>query len=90
MPRIVLTELHRTCHACPSQWEGRDDKDRAVYIRYRCGYLSVEVSEPGGEILETDELVYDVQLSDDQDGYLEDVEMKFVLNEWIDFKQVKK
>ena len=44
---ITVTKLTQTCEACPSQWEGYTDDDRAVYIRYRWGYLSVSVSEPG-------------------------------------------
>lgn len=38
---IVVTELTQTCPSCPSQWEGKTEDGRAVYIRYRSGILQV-------------------------------------------------
>ena len=38
-----LIELTQTCEACPSQWDGRLEDGRTVYIRYRHQTLSVEV-----------------------------------------------
>lgn len=40
---IRITELTRTCEACPSQWEGRTADGDYVYIRYRWGTLSVGI-----------------------------------------------
>lgn len=40
---IVVTEITRTCSACPAQWEGRLDDGRFIYIRFRWGCLGVEV-----------------------------------------------
>lgn len=40
---MKVTELTRTCVACPSQWEGRLDDGRWVYVRYRFGMLRVGV-----------------------------------------------
>lgn len=39
---VVLTSF-----ASPTQWEARDEEDRPLYARYRFGYLSVTVGEPG-------------------------------------------
>ena len=44
-PRIVVTELRKTCDACPSQWEGRTADGRHIYIRYRFGDLSFGTGE---------------------------------------------
>ncbi len=55
---IVVTTLTQTCSACPSQWEGRTADNRAVYIRYRHGYLRIEVSEPGGTQHGTDTVAW--------------------------------
>lgn len=44
-----VVSLTQTCSACPSQWEGRTDDDRPVYIRYRWGHLGIEIGEPGWE-----------------------------------------
>ena len=40
---IKVVELKRTCWACPSQWEGKTDAGNDVYIRYRWGYLRVDL-----------------------------------------------
>lgn len=37
--------LEQTCTACPSQWEGKMEDGRYVYIRYRWGALSWTVGE---------------------------------------------
>lgn len=39
----LVVELNRTCHACPSQWEGQTEDGKHVYIRYRWGFLSAQV-----------------------------------------------
>lgn len=36
---IRIVELEQTCDSYPSQWEGRSDDGRYVYIRYRFGEL---------------------------------------------------
>lgn len=43
---VRVTEINQTCTACPSQWEGKTEDARQIYVRYRWGYLSVRVSEP--------------------------------------------
>ena len=40
-----VVELAKTCSACPSQWTGRTDDGKWVYVRYRWGWLSVSVGE---------------------------------------------
>ena len=44
---VRITSLMQTCEMCPSQWEGRTDDDREVYIRYRHGHGYVSVGAPG-------------------------------------------
>ena len=41
---MKLITFERTCYACPSQWEGKLDDGRMLYIRYRWSHLSVCVS----------------------------------------------
>jgi len=45
MKKLRILRLTNTCNACPAQWEGWLNDGRAIYIRYRWGYLSVRVSE---------------------------------------------
>jgi len=40
---IKVSEVVRTCHACPSQWEGTTSEGQHVYVRYRWGFLRVDV-----------------------------------------------
>ena len=37
---VKVTEIRRTCFACPAQWEGKSESGY-VYIRFRWGTLSV-------------------------------------------------
>ena len=39
----TIKHLEQTCFACPSQWEGETTDGKYIYIRYRWGYLSVDV-----------------------------------------------
>ena len=39
---IKVTEIKRTCFACPAQWEGKAESGY-VYIRFRWGSLSVRL-----------------------------------------------
>lgn len=70
---IKIQELTQTCDACPAQWEGTTDDGRAVYVRFRWGYLSVclspQPSEDVDDAVGGDE-VFGAQLSDDMDGWL--------------------
>jgi len=40
---LELKYLKQTCSACPSQWEAVTKNLKPVYIRYRWGYLTVEI-----------------------------------------------
>jgi hypothetical protein len=37
---VKITEIRRTCLACPAQWEGKTESGY-VYIRFRWGSLTV-------------------------------------------------
>lgn len=76
---ITVTELRKTCDACPSQWEGKTSDNRQIYIRYRWGNLAVSVSEPNDtEIWAAVEgkYVYQKQVGDGLDGVMELDELK--------------
>jgi hypothetical protein len=40
----MIVTLTQTCSVCPSQWEGKTDDGRGVYVRYRWGGLSFTVA----------------------------------------------
>lgn len=62
-PRV--TSLAQTCFACPSQWEGRSIDGRRIYIRFRNGWLTVDVdgvgvfgeAAPGDGVMDTNLMV---------------------------------
>lgn len=47
----TLKELQMTCSACPSQWEGYTTDGAFIYIRYRYGYLTVDLHDYIGECI---------------------------------------
>lgn len=65
-----IKTIRCTSRCCPSQWEGKTATDEAVYIRYRSGRLSIDLS--GKE-------VYSEQLGDDYDGLISLEEIKAII-----------
>lgn len=62
---LRIRGIRRTCEACPSQWSARTKEGREVYIRYRWGWLTVELDGPFGE------LIYEGEHGDEWDGYMD-------------------
>ena len=79
---LEITKINRTCYACPSQWDATTKDDRQVYIRYRWGNLSVNVSKPKakGEFAALDgDCVFCNQVGDGYDGMMEYADLKNIL-----------
>ena len=73
MAQLVISDIRQTCTACPSQWEAVTTNNRPVYIRYRHGYLSVQIGFAGGDMktaLDSEEW-FGKQLFDEDDGWIE-------------------
>ncbi len=49
---IHIMRLTKTCHAFPSQWEGRLDTGQDIYIRYRHGEFGVGIGWTGDEAVD--------------------------------------
>ncbi len=71
---MILYKLKQTCVACPSQWEAYTTDGRLVYIRYRWGWLTVQV----GKVEMTDTIdvagvdpILKIKLGDGLDGCIE-------------------
>jgi hypothetical protein len=71
---LIITQIKQTCYACPSQWSGKSACGQDIYIRFRYGYLQLDVN---------DETVYGEQMSDEMDGCLNFIDMKFKLKDYI-------
>ncbi len=73
---IKIKKLTCTCTACPSQWEGRTDDNREIYIRYRYGHLSVRVAG---------ERIFQISHGDDMDGVMDFDTLKELTKDIIEF-----
>ncbi len=71
-------KLVQTCEACPSQWEGYTDENEKVYIRYRWGYLSVEID---------DKEIFGKKIGVELDGILSFQELKQKLEGRLDVEE---
>jgi hypothetical protein len=65
---ITVTEVRQTCGSCPSQWEGRTDDGRHVYVRYRWGWLQVGLGATLDDAVSDETIGF--QHGDEYDGSL--------------------
>ena len=88
-PENDVVEIERTCTACPAQWEGKTRDNRPVYIRYRYGYLSVQIGKPGEELMASLRRqmedgtpdFFGEQIGEDLDGFCELSDVRNALGE---------
>jgi len=71
---VKILHLAHTGHASPSQWHGRTEDNRKVYIRYRHGRLSVRIGKPGSHDHPIE--IYHEYIEKENDGYIEWKEIK--------------
>jgi hypothetical protein len=69
---LTVQTITKTCEAAPAQWEGRTTDDRPIYVRYRYGFLSVQLGPPGGDLASAirTEAFLGAQLGGELDGVL--------------------
>lgn len=92
MSKVRIVSLVLTCGACPSQWDGRTDDGRKVYIRYRHGFGSVRLAAPGDDseyaAVEGEEIA--AWTSDDPwDGFIEEADMMAKTAEHVDWSDLQ-
>lgn len=86
MPTVL--SLKKTCSACPSQWEGALDDGGAVYARFRHGHLSVGIGETVERAVDnamSDQALYEGEIGDGLDGFMDFEELKAHLRGLIEF-----
>ncbi len=70
---MKVVSIIQTCGGCPSQWEGKLDDGRMIYIRYRYGGLAINISalptDDVGEAVIGDYL-FKKQVGENLDGYI--------------------
>lgn len=86
MKKITLTEFRMTCSACPSQWEGKTDKGKRVYVRYRFGYLSFSVNngDESQRVLDYEE-IFGKNLGNEFDGLLSTQDLMFLTKHFVTY-----
>ncbi len=70
---MTVIKVNRTCTAAPSQWDGWTDDNRKVYIRFRRGWLSINVGDVGDDSEFAGvggNLVYNQQIGNEFNSYL--------------------
>jgi hypothetical protein len=83
---IKVTEIRRTCFACPSQWEGTADCG-SVYVRFRHGHLDVRLS-PTFENAPAGDTIFEWDDGGDLGGFMEYDELKRITaGFWIYLKR---
>ena len=81
---IRVTELRQTCEMCPSQWEGRTDDGRYVYIRYRHGSLTVDTGQTMDDAIRGAEPVFEHD-TEDGNGYMSEVTLRDLTRGVVEF-----
>jgi len=71
---INITKLENTRMARPAQWEGEGKNGEQVYIRYRWGYLELDVNGV---------FVYGVRYGRNYDGHMNIETMKELLKDHL-------
>ena len=89
--RPVVIELSQTCSACPSQWEGKCEDGRFLYIQYRNGWFRAEIypkESDFGKGWDKAKLLLKLQKGPKYDGYMTKKEMKELLKDKVNFDSV--
>ena len=73
-----IKKITKTCGGYPSQWEGKLENGKMIYIRYRWGLLDVRISKkPTDDILEAvkGKSIYKKYIGGPYDGVIEDEQL---------------
>jgi len=85
--KYKIKELKRTCMGCPSQWVGKLNNGRMIYIRYRWGCLEVNISKnPTNDVSDAVEgkLIFKKYTGGEYDGIMKDSKMFSLLKDIIE------
>lgn len=80
----ILKELHQTTSCCPSQWNGLTEQNEFVYIRYRFGTLTIQLSASGGNIsdaINIGHMIFVKSFNDRLDGKMTSEELIQIIKE---------
>ncbi len=75
---MKLINLKCTCGACPTQYEGKLENGKMIYIRYRWGYISIRISKDETNDIHDavwGEEIYGENIGNGLDGYMSQSEI---------------
>jgi hypothetical protein len=71
---VKITEIRRTCFACPAQWEGKTESGY-VYIKFRSGSLTIRSGSTIKDAIAAP-TIFEWHDTDDYGGLMEYDELK--------------
>jgi hypothetical protein len=71
---VKITEIRRTCFACPAQWEGKTESGY-VYIKFRWGSLTIRSGSTIKDAIAAP-TIFEWHDTDDYGGFMEYDELK--------------
>lgn len=83
---MKILKLVRTCLARPAAWEGIDEQNQIIYIRYRWGQMTMRQGSPNEEFdIARMPLVFNESIGDNFDGLIDYADMKKEIESKTDF-----
>lgn len=67
---MILSQINRTCFACPSQWDALDSEGNYVYMRYRYGKMKVYQGIGPDDSQKLSQMTIFADIDNDSDGEL--------------------
>ena len=88
---LIVKTPSQTCNACPSQWEGHLSNGKMIYIRYRWGTLTADISKNATDdiydaIGESSDEIFYKKIGDEFDGTMGTTEMLKHLSDIVKVK----
>lgn len=84
---VKVTEIRRTCFACPAQWEGKTESGY-VYVRFRWGTLSVGLGPTIKDALAA-AAIFEWHDDDEYGGFMEYDELRKITAGVLDLPDVE-
>jgi hypothetical protein len=79
MDKMKVIALKKTSVACPSQWEGKFDNGKIIYIRYRWGCFKISIGDSLYDAVSNSPM-YEEFIGDQYDGHMENKDLIKILD----------
>jgi hypothetical protein len=89
--KYKITELRQTCLMSPSQWEGKLETGQVIYIRYRWGRLTINISyDISDDILSAINgfEIFSCIVGESYDGFLSYLDLIDITKNFIEYPKI--